>query len=115
MKKRIIINDDTMLSDLFDENYHNELRSIIDSLRPNLLHDDPNVDALALNSYVFDHKKIAAKQVYMMLIELIEKGALLVTLKVFAQFLFDRSNLSRTYSTLYLLMTRYRTEWWMNK
>jgi hypothetical protein len=115
MKKRITINDDTMLSDLFDENYHNELRTIIDSFRPHLLYDDPNVDALALNNYVFDYKKITAKQVYMMLIELIEKGALLVTLKVFARFLFDRSNLSRTYSTLYVLMTRYRTEWWMNK
>jgi hypothetical protein len=104
-----------MLSDLIDENYHNELRAIIDRLRPNLLYDDPNVDALALNNYIIDHKKIAAKQVYMMLIELIEKGALLVTLKVFAKFLFDRSNLSKTNSTLYVLMTRYRTEWWMNK
>ena len=75
MKKHIIINDNTMLSDLFDENYHNELRAIIDRLRPNLLYDDPNVDALALNNYIIDHKKITAKQVYMMLFEMIEKGA----------------------------------------
>ena len=56
---------DTPLSALFRESHHEELRQIIESWRPYLSGDDPNMDALALNSFQFDFGQTRPVCIYM--------------------------------------------------
>ena len=43
-----VFDKDTPLSALFRDNFHSELRKVIESWRPYLIDDDANVDALAM-------------------------------------------------------------------
>ena len=101
---------DTPLSALFRESHHEELRQIIDSWRPFLIDDDPTTDALHLNSFQFDKKRIYSNRVYYDLLDLDAAGALQVSLSDLARYLSDHSNLSNSYATLYRLLKKYRQE-----
>ena len=103
-------NDDTPLSALFRENHHEELRQVIESWRPYLIGDDPIVDALVMGRFRFDKDRIYSNKVYRDLCELDAHGALQVPMSQLARFMAARSNLSRSYSTLYQQLKYYRGE-----
>jgi hypothetical protein len=111
MNIKIEITNDTKLLKLFHENYHNKLRNLIDSWRPYLLNNEPNVDALALPRFEFDKKLINSKTVYFGLLDLVSQGALKVSLSQLARFLYEHSNLSKNYQALYQQMKNYHQEW----
>ena len=102
---------DTPLSALFRDNHHEELRKAIESWRPYLIHDDPNVDALAVARLEFDKDRIYSNKVYRDLCELDARGALQVSLSQLARYLAGHSNLSRSYATLYQQLKYYRSEY----
>ena len=110
-KTKESFNDDTPLSALFRENHHNELRKIIESWRPYLIGNDPNMDALALYHFEFDKERIYSNKVYRDLCELDALGALQVSLSQLARYLADHSNLSQSYATLYQQLKDYRGEY----
>ena len=99
---------DTPLSALFRENHHEELRQIIESWRPYLSGDDPNMDALALNSFQFDFGQTRPVCIYMDLARLINHDALATPISVLAAYLFQHSNLSRSENALYVQLKRYK-------
>lgn len=100
----------TPLSALFRENFHEKLRTVIESWRPYLVDDDSNVDALALTRFEFDKKQIYSNRVYFDLLDLDVLGALQVSLSLLARYLADHSNLSSSYETLYRQLKKYRQE-----
>ena len=100
--------DTTPLSALFRENHHEELRKIIDSWRPNLINDDPNIDALTVNNFQFDFEQIRPVCIYMDLARLINHDALSEPMSVLAAYLFLHSNLSRSENALYVQLKRYK-------
>ena len=106
---------DTPLSALFRRTFHDDLRQVIDSWRPALVGCPPDVDALSLTSFCFDRRQLHAKRVYMDLIGLMERGALRPSLRSLADYLFTHSNLSRSPSTLYQMLSRCRWEWEANE
>ena len=99
---------DTPLSALFRESHHEELRQIIESWRPFLIEDDPNIDALALNSFHFDFEQTRPVCIYMDFARLINHDALVPPISVLAAYLFQHSNLSRSENALYVQLKRYR-------
>lgn len=101
---------DTPLSALFRENFHEKLRTAIESWRPYLVGDDSNVDALALTRFAFDKKQIYSNRVYFDLLDLDDLGALQVSLSQLANYLAGHSNLSSSYATLYRQLKMYRKE-----
>ena len=52
---------DTPLSTLFRTNFHEKLRTVIESWRPYLINDDTNIDALAMTHFEFDFSNILAR------------------------------------------------------
>ena len=102
--------DDTPLSTLFRVNFHKELRNVIESWRPYLISDDKNVDALAMNRFEFDKKRIYSNRVYYDLLDLDALGALQVSFSQLANYLTDHSNLGSSYTALYQQLKRYRQE-----
>jgi len=106
----VTFDDSTPLSALFRENHHEELRKVIDSWRPYLIGDDPNVDALAITHFEFDKQQIYSNRAYYELLDLDALGALQVSLSDLAHYLADHSNLSNSYATLYRLLKKYRQE-----
>ena len=102
---------DTPLSALFRDNFHGELRKVIESWRPYLIDDDASVDALAMAHLEFDKNRIYSNKVYRDLCELDALGALQVSLSQLARYLADHSNLSRSYATLYQQLKNYRSEY----
>ena len=102
--------DDTPLSALFRVNFHEKLRKVIESWRPYLISDDKDVDALAMNRFEFDKKRIYSNRVYYDLLDLEALGALQVSLSQLACYLADHSNLSSSYTALYQQLKRYRQE-----
>ena len=102
---------DTPLSALFRDNFHGELRKVIESWRPYLIDDDASVDALAMAHFEFDKNRIYSNKVYRDLCELDALGALQVSLSQLARYLADHSNLSRSYATLYQQLKNYRSEY----
>ena len=102
---------DTPLSALFRDNFHGELRKVIESWRPYLIDDDESVDALAMTHFKFDKNRIYSNKVYRDLCELDALGALQVSLSQLARYLADHSNLSRSYATLYQQLKNYRSEY----
>ena len=102
---------DTPLSALFRDNFHGELRKVIESWRPYLVDDDASVDALAMTHFKFDKNRIYSNKVYRDLCELDALGALQVSLSQLARYLADHSNLSRSYATLYQQLKNYRSEY----
>lgn len=105
-----VFDKDTPLSALFRENFHGELRKVIESWRPYLIGDDPSVDALAMTHFEFDKKRIYSNRVYYDLLDLDALGALQVSLSQLACYLADHSNLSQSLDTLYRQLKKYRQE-----
>ena len=109
--QRIEITAVTPLSALFRENFHGELRKVIESWRPYLIGDDPSADALAMTRFEFDKKSIYSKNVYVGLLHLTDIGALQVPLSQLAHYLAEHSNLSCNSTALYQQLKHYRQEW----
>ena len=105
------IKEDMPLSALFRDNHHEELRKVIESWRPYLIHDNTNTDALELVRFEFDKDRIYSNKVYRDLCELDVHGALQVSLSQLARYLASHSNLSRSYASLYQQLKYYRSEW----
>ena len=101
-------NADTPLSALFRESHHEELRRIIDSWRPYLIGDYPDIDAIALGNFQFDFEQTRPVCVYMDLARLINCDALSAPMSVLAAYMFQHSNLSRSENALYVQLKRYR-------
>ena len=106
-----VFEKDTPLSALFRDNFHGELRKVIESWRPYLVDDDASVDALAMTHFEFDRNRIYSNKVYRDLCELDGLGALQVSLSQLARYLADHSNLSRSFATLYQQLKNYRSEY----
>ena len=106
-----VFEKDTPLSALFRDNFHGELRKVIESWRPYLIDDDASVDALAIIRFEFDKNRIYSNKVYRDLCELDGLGALQVSLSQLARYLADHSNLSRSFATLYQQLKNYRSEY----
>ena len=102
------VNEDTPLSALFREEYHEELRNIIDSWRPHLKDVDPDVDALSLNTFHFDLDQIQPSTVYLDFARLISQGALMAPMSSLAAYMFNHSNLSISENALYVQLKRYK-------
>ena len=105
-----VFDKDTPLSALFRDNFHGELRKVIELWRPYLIDDDASVDALAMAHFEFDRKRIYSNRVYYDLLDLYGLGALQVPLSQLASYLADHSNLSQSYDTLYRQLKKYRQE-----
>ena len=103
-------NQDTPLSALFRENFHEDLRTVIESWRPYMIGDDPATDALAITRFEFDKKQIYSNHVYYDLLSLDTLGALQVSLSQLASYLADHSNLSCNETALYQQLKYYRQE-----
>ena len=103
-------NECTPLSALFRDNHHKELRKVIESWRPYLVDDNPDIDVLTMSNFEFDKDRIYSNKVYRDLCELDALGALQVSLSQLASYLSAHSNLSRSYSTLYQQLKYYRSE-----
>ena len=105
-----VFDKDTPLSALFRDNFHGELRKVIESWRPYLIGDDTSVDALAMTHFEFDRKRIYSNRVYYDLLDLDDSGALLVSLSQLSNYLANHTNLSSSYATLYRQLKKYRQE-----
>ena len=105
-----VFDKDTPLSVLFRDNFHSELRKVIESWRPYLIGDASSIDALAMTLFEFDRKRIYSNRVYYDLLGLDDLGALQVPLSQLANYLADHSNLSQSYDTLYRQLKKYRQE-----
>ena len=108
---KLDFSSDTPLSYLFRRTFYEDLRQVIDSWRPFLTDNDPSVDALQISQFHFNKKLITARQVYIDLISLKERGALRPSMKTLADYLFEHTNLSKSADALYQLLTRCRREW----
>ena len=87
---------DTPLSDLFRENHHEELKTVIESWRPYLVDNNPSIDALKMNSFHFDFGRIIATSVYIDLGPLLNNHALKDdNMSQLANYLYLHSNLSQ--------------------
>ena len=102
---------DTPLSTLFRTNFHEKLRTVIESWRPYLIGDDTTIDALAMTHFEFDKKQIHSKDIYVDVLDLVDIGALQVSLSQLAYYLSEHSNLSSSYTALYQQLKHYRQEW----
>jgi len=71
-----VFEKDTPLSALFRDNFHSELRKVIESWRPYLFYDDANVDAMKMHSFHFDFSKVIATSIYIDLGRLLHTHAL---------------------------------------
>ena len=105
-----IFEKDTPLSALFRDNFHGELRKVIELWRPYLIDDDASVDALTMTHFEFDRKRIYSNRVYYDLLDLDDSGALLVSLSQLSNYLANHTNLSSSYATLYRQLKKYRQE-----
>ena len=105
-----VFEKDTPLSALFRDNFHGELRKVIELWRPYLIDDDASVDALAMAHFEFDRKRIYSNRVYYDLLDLDDSGALLVSLSQLSNYLANHTNLSSSYATLYRQLKKYRQE-----
>ena len=108
---KLDFSSDTPLSYLFRRTFYEDLRQVIDFWRPFLTDNDPSVDALQISQFHFNKKLITARQVYIDLISLKERGALRPSMKTLADYLFEHTNLSKSADALYQLLTRCRREW----
>ena len=100
---------DTPLSDLFRENHHEELKTVIESWRPYLVDNNPSIDALKMNSFHFDFGRIIATSVYIDLGPLLNNHALKDdNMSQLANYLYLHSNLSSSQPTLYAQLRKYK-------
>ena len=107
MQKKLQLTADTPLSALFRENHYEELRTVIESWRPFLVGDNPNVDALEMTHFGFNFTRIRQHSVYRPLALLIKHDALIPPATVLAQFLVDHTNLAQKPATVYRQLSRY--------
>ena len=99
----------TPLSDLFRENHHEELKTVIESWRPYLVDNNPSIDALKMNSFHFDFGRIIATSVYIDLGPLLNNHALKDdNMSQLANYLYLHSNLSSSQPTLYAQLRKYK-------
>jgi len=104
-----VFEKDTPLSALFRDNFHDELRKVIESWRPYLIDDDANVDAMKMHSFHFDFSKVIATSIYIDLGRLLHTHALKDdNMSSLAQYLYRHSNLSNSQSTLYAQLRKYK-------
>jgi hypothetical protein len=101
----------TPLSALFKVSFHTELVAVIEGWRSCLIDDDTDVDALQLNYFKFDKHIITAKEVYGVLLDFVDRNALVVPMSLLALYLSTHSNLSTSYNSLYQQMRKYHSEW----
>ena len=91
------------------DNFHGELRKVIESWRPYLIDDDANVDAMKMHSFHFDFSKVIATSIYIDLGRLLHTHALKDdNMSSLAQYLYRHSNLSNSQSTLYAQLRKYK-------
>jgi hypothetical protein len=103
-----VFDKDTPLSALFRDNFHGELRKVIESWRPFLIDDDPGINALAISHFKFDFTKILAMGVYIDLGRLLGMHPLKNdNMRTLADYLFLHSNLSSSQPTLYAQLRKY--------
>ena len=107
MQKKKQILADTPLSALFRKEHHEMLRSIIESWRSGLI-DAPTGDALDLTTFFFDKDWIRPVEVYMDLSKLIIHDGLIPPMSILAHYMATHSNLSKSESTLYSLLKKYK-------
>ena len=100
--------DDTPLSALFRENHHEELRKVIESWRPYMVHDLTDMDALQLYHFEFNLAVIRPVSIYMDLVHLVNHDALRPPMSILAAYMFQHSNLSQSKNALYVQLKRYR-------
>ena len=104
-----VFEKDTPLSALFRDNFHGELRKVIESWRPYLIDDDANVDAMKMHSFHFDFSKVIATSIYIDLGQLLHAHALKDdNMSSLAGYLYQHSNLSNSQSTLYAQLRKYK-------
>ena len=104
-----VFEKDTPLSALFRDNFHGELRKVIESWRPYLIDDDATVDAMKMHSFHFDFSKVIATSIYIDLGRLLHTHALKDdNMSSLAQYLYRHSNLSNSQSTLYAQLRKYK-------
>ena len=106
-----VFDKNTPLSALFRENFHGELRKVIESWRPYLIGNERDRRTLEMSHFEFDKDRIYSNKVYRDLCELDALGALQVSLSQLARYLADNSNLSRSYASLYQQLKYYRSEY----
>ena len=100
---------DTPLSDLFRENHHEELKTVIESWRPYLVDNNPSIDALKMNSFHFDFGRIIATSVYIDLGPLLNNHALKDdNMSQLANYLYLHSKLRSSQPTLYAQLREYK-------
>jgi hypothetical protein len=100
--------DDTPLSALFRENHHEELRKVIESWRPYMVHDLSDMDALQLYHFEFNLAVIRPVSIYMDLVHLVNHDALRPPMSILAAYIFQHSNLSQSKNALYVQLKRYK-------
>ena len=104
-----VFDNDTPLSALFRDNFHGELRKVIESWRPYLIDDDASVDAMEMHSFHFDFSKVIATSIYIDLGRLLHAHALKDdNMSSLASYLYQHSNLSNSQSTLYAQLRKYK-------
>lgn len=89
------------LRECFHKDVHERLSALITSWYPCLKNVDTEANPLEITDFEFDKDKTTSLRIYMDLIELIEKRALVVPVTVLIRYLAEHSNLSRSYATLY--------------
>ena len=105
--QKIEMTADTPLSALFRKEHHGELIKIIDNWRSAIV-ESPEGDALELSSFHFDFDRIRPMEVYMDLAQIIVKNGMRPPMSVLAHYMFTHSNLSKSESTLYGLLRKYK-------
>ena len=107
--KKFVLTADTPLSALFRENFHKELRTVIETWRPYLIGGDSGADALEICHLGFDLSKLPAKSVYIDLGRLLNEHPLIDdNMHTLAEYLYHHSNLSNSLPTLYSQLRKYK-------
>ena len=105
--KRSNFHAETALSELFRENHHEALKTVIESWRPYLVGGDAGVEALEICHLGFDLTRIRVGRVYRDLAVLINHDALIPPLVELARYLAAHSNLAMKPETAYRQLKRY--------
>lgn len=99
-----------LLVDFFDKTVHETLKNLIISWYPYMTTPYTDAEALEITYFEFDFHQITSKQICLGFVDLIERWALVVDVKTFVEYLFEHSNLSRSFQTLYQRFSSFRRE-----
>ena len=105
--QRIEITADTPLSALFRKEHHEMLHNVIDTWRPALI-GLTKEETLEMNTFYFDFDWIRPIEVYLDLTYLIIQDGLYTPMSVLAHYMATHSNLSKSETSLYTLLKRYK-------